>query len=152
MMMKGSHHHHHHCLRHHRCHYHHHCHCLLHYLHSQIGQDHRAQFTVVEGGLDEGKEELVEEEEEEAEVKAKKMRGEQTGEEGAEVGGEEGMEVGGEWVEKEEVRATQERQRQGKVVRQSAEIITYHMIIHPVCIHRRRGSRCLEVECCRNGH
>ena len=37
------------------------------------------------------------------------MRGEQTGEEGAEVGGVEGMEVGGEWVEKE-VRATQERQ------------------------------------------
>ena len=138
MMMKGSH--------------HHHCHCLLHYLHSQIGQDHRAQFTVVEGGLDEGIEELVEEEEEEAEVKAEKMRGEQTGEEDAEVGGEEGMELGGEWVEKEEVRATQERQRQGKVVRQSAEIITYHMITHPVCIHRRRGSRCLEVECCRNGH
>lgn len=88
------------------------------------------------------------------------MRGEQTGEEGVEVGGEEGeevggeegMEEGGEWVEKEEVKATQERQRQGKVVRQSAKIITYHMIARPVCIHRGRGSRCLEVECCRNGH
>ena len=47
------------------------------------------------------------------------------------------MEVGGEWVEKE-VRATQERQGQGKVVRQSAEI-TYHMkrplMSLPQCFH-----------------
>ena len=50
----------------------------------------------------------------------------------------EGMEVGGEWVEKEEVKVTQERQT-GESGKKSAKIITYHMMMTcPVCIHRRR--------------
>ena len=67
------------------------------------------------------------------------MRGEQTGEKGVEVGGEEGMEVGGEWVEKEEARATQERQRResGKTICRNNNV-PHH---NSSCLHPQRKGK-----------